>query len=118
VLNGRNLWITNGKGAGVFILFPSIDPSAGYKGIDPFFSPGGGVASSMSQLCIENLPITVNRGRDLLAGIVGRSGEIKKASSVAGQEIVPTSMLQFVLISFCRLQSSSPIVLGLRSCRH
>jgi alkylation response protein AidB-like acyl-CoA dehydrogenase len=36
VLNGRKLWITNGKEAGLFILFASIDPSAGYKGITAF----------------------------------------------------------------------------------
>src|ERR1700758_5115744 len=33
VLNGRKLWITNGKRAGVFFLLATIDPSAGYKGI-------------------------------------------------------------------------------------
>ena len=36
VLNGRKLWITNGKEAGVFILFASVDPAAGYKGITAF----------------------------------------------------------------------------------
>ena len=36
VLNGRKLWITNGKEAGIFILFATIDPSAGYKGITAF----------------------------------------------------------------------------------
>jgi alkylation response protein AidB-like acyl-CoA dehydrogenase len=36
VLNGRKLWITNGKEAGLFILFATIDPSAGYKGITAF----------------------------------------------------------------------------------
>src|SRR6202046_2234313 len=36
VLNGRKLWITNGKEAGLFVLFASIDPSAGYKGITAF----------------------------------------------------------------------------------
>jgi len=36
VLNGRKLWITNGKEAGIFILFASVDPSAGYKGITAF----------------------------------------------------------------------------------
>ncbi|HKF20241.1 MAG TPA: acyl-CoA dehydrogenase [Candidatus Angelobacter sp.] len=36
VLNGRKLWITNGKEAGVFILFATIDPAAGYKGITGF----------------------------------------------------------------------------------
>src|SRR5579862_4491469 len=36
VLNGRKLWITNGKEAGVFILFATIDSAAGYKGITAF----------------------------------------------------------------------------------
>src|SRR5579862_6266867 len=36
VLNGRKLWITNGKEAGLFILFATIDPAAGYRGITAF----------------------------------------------------------------------------------
>jgi butyryl-CoA dehydrogenase/short/branched chain acyl-CoA dehydrogenase len=36
VLNGRKLWITNGKEAGLFILFATIDPAAGYKGVTGF----------------------------------------------------------------------------------
>jgi alkylation response protein AidB-like acyl-CoA dehydrogenase len=36
VLNGRKLWITNGKEAGLFVLFATVDPSAGYKGITAF----------------------------------------------------------------------------------
>ena len=36
VLNGRKLWITNGKEAGLFVLFATIDTSAGYKGITAF----------------------------------------------------------------------------------
>ena len=36
VLNGRKLWITNGKEAGLFVLFATLDPSAGYKGITAF----------------------------------------------------------------------------------
>jgi alkylation response protein AidB-like acyl-CoA dehydrogenase len=36
VLNGRKLWITNSKEAGIFILFATIDPSKGYKGITAF----------------------------------------------------------------------------------
>ena len=36
VLNGRKLWITNGKEAGIFILFATIDQAAGYKGITAF----------------------------------------------------------------------------------
>jgi alkylation response protein AidB-like acyl-CoA dehydrogenase len=36
VINGRKLWITNAKEAGLFILFATIDPAAGYKGITAF----------------------------------------------------------------------------------
>jgi alkylation response protein AidB-like acyl-CoA dehydrogenase len=36
VLNGRKLWITNAKEAGLFVLFATIDASAGYKGITAF----------------------------------------------------------------------------------
>jgi butyryl-CoA dehydrogenase/short/branched chain acyl-CoA dehydrogenase len=36
VLNGRKLWITNGKEAGIFVLFATVAPAAGYKGITAF----------------------------------------------------------------------------------
>jgi len=36
VLNGRKLWITNGKEAGIFILLATVDPAAGYKGVTAF----------------------------------------------------------------------------------
>ena len=36
VLNGRKLWITNAKEAGVFVLFATVDAAAGYKGITAF----------------------------------------------------------------------------------
>ena len=36
VLNGQKLWITNAKEAGLFIVFATIDPAAGYKGVTAF----------------------------------------------------------------------------------
>jgi alkylation response protein AidB-like acyl-CoA dehydrogenase len=36
VLNGQKLWITNAKEAGLFIVFATLDPAAGYKGITAF----------------------------------------------------------------------------------
>jgi butyryl-CoA dehydrogenase/short/branched chain acyl-CoA dehydrogenase len=36
VINGRKLWITNAKESGLFVLFATLDPSAGYKGITAF----------------------------------------------------------------------------------
>ncbi|MCC6743000.1 MAG: acyl-CoA dehydrogenase [Acidobacteria bacterium] len=36
VLNGRKMWITNALEASVFIVFATVDPGAGYKGITAF----------------------------------------------------------------------------------
>ena len=57
VLNGRKLWITNGKEAGLFILFATVDPSAGYKGITAFIIekdfPGFSVGKKEDKLGIR-----------------------------------------------------------------
>ena len=36
LLNGRKLWISNSKEAGIFLVFASVDLSKGYKGITAF----------------------------------------------------------------------------------
>jgi butyryl-CoA dehydrogenase/short/branched chain acyl-CoA dehydrogenase len=36
LLNGRKLWITNAKEAGLFIVFANVNPELGYKGITAF----------------------------------------------------------------------------------
>ncbi len=36
LLNGRKLWISNSKEAGLFIVFATVDAGAGYKGITAF----------------------------------------------------------------------------------
>ena len=41
VLNGRKLWITNGNEADLFIVFATIDTSAGYRGITAFLVERG-----------------------------------------------------------------------------
>ena len=41
VLNGRKLWISNAKEAGLFIVFATVDASAGYKGITAFLIEKG-----------------------------------------------------------------------------
>lgn len=41
VLNGRKLWISNAKEAGLFIVFATVDPAAGYKGISAFLLQRG-----------------------------------------------------------------------------
>ena len=49
VLNGQKLWITNAKEAGVFIVFATIDPAAGYKGITAFLVEKGAAGFSLGK---------------------------------------------------------------------
>ncbi|HET6617978.1 MAG TPA: acyl-CoA dehydrogenase family protein, partial [Gemmatimonadota bacterium] len=41
VLNGSKLWITNGAEAGMYVVFATLDPGAGYKGITAFLVERG-----------------------------------------------------------------------------
>ncbi len=41
VLNGRKMWITNGAEAEVYVIFATIDPDKGYKGITAFIVERG-----------------------------------------------------------------------------
>ena len=57
VLNGRKLWITNAHEADVFIVFATVDPSAGYRGITAFLvergTPGLSVGRKEDKLGIR-----------------------------------------------------------------
>ncbi|PYX60149.1 MAG: acyl-CoA dehydrogenase [Acidobacteria bacterium] len=57
VVNGRKLWITNAKEAGLFVLFATLDPTAGYKGITAFLIensfPGFSVGKKEDKLGIR-----------------------------------------------------------------
>jgi alkylation response protein AidB-like acyl-CoA dehydrogenase len=71
ILNGHKLWITNGNEADVFIVFATVDPELGYKGVTAFiveresggFSIGkkedklGIRASSTTELLFENVRV-------------------------------------------------------------
>lgn len=86
VLNGRKLWITNGKEAGLFILFATVDASKGYKGITAFliekdfagFTVGkkedklGIRASSTCELILEDCKVP----KDNVLGEVGKGYKI------------------------------------------
>jgi len=56
-LNGRKLWITNAKEAGLFILFANVNPEAGYRGITAFLiepgTPGFTVGKKEDKLGIR-----------------------------------------------------------------
>jgi butyryl-CoA dehydrogenase/short/branched chain acyl-CoA dehydrogenase len=67
-LSGRKLWISNAREAGLFIVFATVDPTAGYRGITAFLveknTPGFTVgrkedklgirASSTCELILDN----------------------------------------------------------------
>ena len=86
ILNGRKLWITNSKEAGIFILFATVDPSKGYKGITAFlieknfpgFSVGkkedklGIRASSTCELILEDCRVP----KENVLGEVGKGYKI------------------------------------------
>ena len=56
-ITGRKLWITNAAEAGLFIVFATIDPSAGYRGITAFLverdTPGFTVGHKEDKLGIR-----------------------------------------------------------------
>jgi alkylation response protein AidB-like acyl-CoA dehydrogenase len=41
ILNGRKMWITNGAEAGIFVVFATVDPGAGHRGITAFIVERG-----------------------------------------------------------------------------
>jgi len=57
LLNGRKLWISNAREAGLFIVFATIDPAAGYRGITAFLvekgTPGFSVGRKEDKLGIR-----------------------------------------------------------------
>ncbi|HUO59362.1 MAG TPA: acyl-CoA dehydrogenase [Candidatus Acidoferrales bacterium] len=86
LLNGRKMWITNGKEASLFIMIATVNPGAGYKGITAFlvekdfpgFSVGkkedklGIRASSTCELIMEDCKVP----KENLLGEVGKGYKI------------------------------------------
>src|SRR5476649_1806244 len=103
VLNGRKLWITNGKEAGVFILFATVDPAAGYKGITAFlvekdfpgFSVGkkedklGIRASSTTELILDNCKVP----KENVLGEVGKGYKVSIETLNEGRIGIGAQML-------------------------
>ena len=102
-LNGQKLWITNGNEAGIFIVFATIDPEAGYKGITAFivekgfegFSVGkkedklGIRASSTTELILDGCKVP----KENVLGEVGKGYKISIETLNEGRVGIGAQML-------------------------
>jgi alkylation response protein AidB-like acyl-CoA dehydrogenase len=85
-ITGQKLWITNGNEAEIFIVFATIDPAAGYKGITAFIVEKGfegfavgkkedklGIrASSTTELILDNCKVP----KENVLGEVGKGYKV------------------------------------------
>lgn len=85
-ITGQKLWITNGNEADIFVLFATVDPKAGYKGITAFivekdfegFTVGekedklGIRASSTTELILDNCKVP----KENVLGEVGKGYKV------------------------------------------
>jgi alkylation response protein AidB-like acyl-CoA dehydrogenase len=102
-LTGQKLWITNGNEAEIFIVFATIDPEAGYKGITAFivekgfegFSVGkkedklGIRASSTTELILDNCRVPVEN----VLGEVGKGYKVSIETLNEGRIGIGAQML-------------------------
>jgi short-chain 2-methylacyl-CoA dehydrogenase len=103
VLSGRKLWITNAAEADIFLVFATIDPSAGYKGITCFlverdtkgFSVGkkedklGIRASSTCELILDDVAVS----RSQVMGEIGKGYKIAIETLNEGRIGIAAQML-------------------------
>lgn len=102
-LNGQKLWITNGNEAEIFIVFATVDPAAGYKGITAFivekqfegFSVGkkedklGIRASSTTELILDNCKVP----KENVLGEVGKGYKVSIETLNEGRIGIGAQML-------------------------
>jgi alkylation response protein AidB-like acyl-CoA dehydrogenase len=102
-LTGQKLWITNGNEAEIFIVFATIDPEAGYRGITAFivekgfegFSVGkkedklGIRASSTTELILDNCRVP----KENVLGEVGKGYKVSIETLNEGRIGIGAQML-------------------------
>ncbi len=102
-ITGQKLWITNGNEAEVFVLFATVDPDAGYKGITAFiiekefegFAVGekedklGIRASSTTELILDNCQVP----KENVLGEVGRGYKVSIETLNEGRIGIAAQML-------------------------
>jgi short-chain 2-methylacyl-CoA dehydrogenase len=81
-LTGRKLWITNAAEAGLFLLFATVNPEAGYKGITAFLVerdfPGFAVGKKEDKLGIRassTCELILDDCRVPRANVIGEAGQ-------------------------------------------
>jgi butyryl-CoA dehydrogenase/short/branched chain acyl-CoA dehydrogenase len=103
LLNGRKLWITNAAEAGFFLLFATVNPEAGYKGITAFLVernlPGFQVgkkedklglrASSTCELVLDNCRVP----RENILGEIGKGYKIAIETLNEGRIAIGAQMI-------------------------
>ncbi len=103
VLTGRKLWISNAREAGLFIVFATVDGSAGYKGITAFLvekgAPGFSIgrkedklgirASSTCELVLDECAVSAAQ----VLGEVGKGYKIAMETLNGGRIGIGAQML-------------------------
>jgi butyryl-CoA dehydrogenase/short/branched chain acyl-CoA dehydrogenase len=103
LLTGRKLWISNAKEAGLFIVFATVDASAGYKGVTAFLvekgAPGftigrkedklGIRASSTCELILEECAVPAGQ----MLGEAGKGYKIAMETLNGGRIGIGAQML-------------------------
>lgn len=81
-INGSKSWITNSAEAGIFVVFATLDPSKGYKGITAFIvekgTPGFSIAKKEKKLGIKASSTCVLNFDDVKIpkeNLLGKEGE-------------------------------------------
>jgi butyryl-CoA dehydrogenase/short/branched chain acyl-CoA dehydrogenase len=87
LLNGSKLWITNAKEAEIFVVFATVDPQLGYKGITAFIlergMPGFTVAKKENKLGIRASSTCELSLADVQVGPEQVLGQVGKGYKVA-----------------------------------
>ncbi len=87
VLNGQKLWITNAREAGLYIVFATVDPEQGYRGITAFLversRPGFGVGKHEDKLGIRASSTCELVLQDVRVPAANVLGEVGKGYKVA-----------------------------------
>ena len=109
-LSGRKLWITNAAEAGIFLVFATIDPSAGYRGVTCFLiereMPGFQVgkkedklgirASSTCELILDDVRV----GREQVMGEPGKGYKVAIETLNEGRIGIGAQMLGLAASAF------------------